>query len=418
MVHDFMKKLSSRALSICAVLLLSLTLAACSAAPYRYEPVDSFGVKQRSVIQEQGAFRVAASVPSREESERIFGIPIYDRGIQPVWLEITNHANSRARVALTSIDPDYFPPLEVAYMHKSRFSKQGWQDMEKYLYANALPRQIGPSQTVSGFVFTHAVTGTKAFNLDVYDSENAGGFEQFTFFIEVPGFVPDHRDIDFDKLYEREDVRDVDNDGLRALLAEIPCCTVNEDGSQQGRPVQIFFVAEGRELLGALLRAGWSESSYVRDSDFLAAAHYLFGRPPDAIFRKRRDRSTDRAELSVWLAPVRADGKPLWVAQYKHAIGRRYSIGEFFFGSTLDPDTIEGRNFVLQDLWYAQSLRHWAWSKTGLEVSQDNLQLDFHGNPWFSKDPYRIVIWVSGKPIALSEATEIGWGRHQLLEAQ
>jgi hypothetical protein len=413
MVHGFMKQLSFRALYVCAVLLLSLVLAACSVAPYRYEPADNFNVKQRAVTQEQGVIRVSASVPGSDEAERIFGIPIYDRGIQPVWLEITNQGDSRARVALASIDAEYFPPLEVAYMHKKRFSKQGWLDMEKYLYANALPRQIGPGQTVSGFVFTHAVTGTKAFNLDVYNSKSASGFEQFTFFIEVPGFVPDHQQVDFDKLYDPEDIRDVDNDGLRPLLAEIPCCTVNHDGSQQGRPVQLFFVAKGRDLLGALLRAGWSETSYQRDQEYLAAADYLFGRPPDAIFRKRRDNDTDRSELGVWLAPVRVDGKALWVAQYRHAIGRRYAIGEFFFGITPDPDMVEGRNFVLQDLWYAQSLQHWAWSKTGQEVSREDLQIDFHGNPWFAKDAYRVVVWISGEPIALSEATEIGWGRHE-----
>jgi len=234
----------------------------------------------------------------------------------------------------------------------------------------------------------------------------------------VPGFVPDYKDIDFETLYEPDGIRDVDNDGLRALLAEIPCCTVNQDGSQQGRPVQLFFVAGGRDLLGALLRAGWSESSYLRDTEYLTGADYLFDRPPDAVFRKRRDNSADQAELGMWLAPVRVDGIPLWVAQFKHAIGRRYAIGEFFFGVTLDPDTIEGRNFVLQNLWYAQSLQHWAWTKTGYEVSRDDLQLDFHGNPWFAEEDYRVVIWVSGEPIALSEASEIGWGRHEVIARQ
>lgn len=397
---------------------LMLGLAACSAAPYRHQPLDAFDVTTRAVTQEQGAYRIRASVPGVEEARQIFGIPIYDRGIQPIWLEVTNHGDSRARLILSSIDPEYFPPMEVAYMHKKRFSKQGWVDMENHLYANALPRQIAAGQTVSGFVFTHAATGTKAFNVDVVGTSGAIDFERLTFFIEVPGFKPDHQNVDIKNLYAAEDIHEVDNDGLRALLADIPCCTVNRDGSRQGRPVQIFFVAEGRDLLAALLRADWNETSYDRDEDYLAAADYLFGRPPDAIFRKRRDKSTDRAELAVWLAPVRADGKPLWVAQYKQAVGRRYAIGEFFFGTTLDPDTIEGRNFVLQDLWYAHTLQHWAWSKTGYQVSREDLKLDFHGNPWFAREDSRIVLWVSGHPIALSEATEIGWGRHEVVEGR
>jgi hypothetical protein len=398
-------------LLVSVLLAIFLLLSACSVAPYRYEPLDRFEVTQRAVTKEQGLFTISASVPSVEEAEKIFGIPIYDRGIQPVWLEITNHDDDRARLVLSSIDPNYFPPLEVAYMHKKRFSKQGWLDMERYLLANALPRQIGPRQTVSGFIFTNANTGTKAFNVDLFDAGENRGYEQFTFFIEVPGFVPDHRSVDFVHLYADEEVQDVDTDGLQALLNEIPCCTTNRDGTALGRPLQLFLVADGGDLLRALLRAGWNETSYDRDDEYLNGADYLFERPPDAIFRKRRDQSTDRAELGLWLAPVRVDGQALWVAQFKHAIGRRYAIGELFLGVTLDPDTIDGRNYMLQDLWYAQALQHWAWSPSGREVPKETPELDFHGKPWFSRDPYRAVIWVSKRPVAMADASIIPWER-------
>jgi len=392
-------------------LLAALVITACSSAPYRYEDVSNLDVIARAETQEKGLFRVRASVPGEQEAERIFGIPIYDRGIQPVWLEVTNTGNNRARLALSSIDPEYFSPLEVAYMHKKKFSTEGWMDMERYLYTNALPRQIAPQQTVSGFVFTHASKGTKAFNLDIFYTGSSRDWETFTFFIEVPGFVPDHAAVDFRSLYADSEIRQVDNSGLRELLADIPCCTTNRDGSQSGRPVQVFFVATGQDMLRALLRAGWSESSYARDEDYLEDADYLFGRPPDAIFRKGRDKSTERVELAMWLAPVQVDGKPLWVSQFKHAIGRRYQIGEMFFGVQLDPDTSDGRNYLIQDVWYAQSVLYWAWSLTGVAAPKDAPRYDFHGNAWFSNDVVRPVIWISGEPIALAEATYIDWGK-------
>ena len=397
-------------------ILLLLALGACSVAPYRSEPLNNFEVVRRAVSQERGAFRVRASVPSETEAEKIFGIPLYERDIQAVWLEVTNTGHRRGRIALASIDAEYFAPFEVAYMHKSRFSTQGWQDLERHLYANALPRHVAPGRTVSGFVFTHFESGTKAFNVDVFYAAESPVFEQFTFFIEVPGFTPDHREIDFRSLYAPAEVREVNVDGLRSLLPELPCCTSNRDGNAAGRPVPVFLIAEGRDLLRALLRAGWNETSYERDAEYLADAEYLFGRPPDATFRKRRDRSTERAELNLWMAPVLVDGKPLWASQFKHAIGRRYEIGERLLGVTLDPDTSDGRNYVLQDLWYAQSLQHWAWSASGREVSPATPELDFHGNPWFADDPYRIVIWISGEPVALAEATPIIWDRPLRLE--
>lgn len=391
------------------VFLLLLT-AACSSAPYRYEPLDRFEVMQRAVAQEQGTFRVRASVPGEKEAEKLFGIPMYDRGIQPVWLEISNDSDQRARLMLSSIDPEYYAPLEVAYMHRKQFSKQGWMDMEEHLYANALPRQIGPQETVSGFVFTHASTGTKAFNVDIFHTGEEREYEQFTFFLEVPGFVPDHSEVNFKSLYAEEEVQQVDNDSLRSLLEQFPCCTSNFDGSALGRPVQVFFVAKARDMLRALLRAGWSETSYGRDKTYLKGADYLFGRPPDVRFRKGRDRTNERMELALWLAPASVDGKLLWAGQVKHAIGRRYAMQELFFGTKLDPDVNDGRNYVIQDLWYAESLQHWAWSETGIRVSQDTPERDTNGLPWFSMEAFRAVIWVSGQPIDLSEATYIDWG--------
>jgi hypothetical protein len=388
---------------------LVLMLSACSVAPLRNEPGAVEAVMERAAEQRQGPFRVRASVPGEEEAERIFGIPIYDRDIQPIWLEVTNDSDLRARVILASIDAEYFPPLEVAYMHRKRFSKEGWMDLERYLYRNALPRRLAPGQTVSGFVFTNASQGTKTFNMDIYYARQPPEYEQFTFFIEVPGFQPDHAEVDFQSLYEESAITHTDNDGLREVLEQVPCCTTNRDATAQGRPVQLFFVGSGRELLRALLRARWDETSYERDEQYLAGADYLFGRPPDTVFRKRRGKTTERSEMRLWLAPILVDGQELWVAQFRHFIGRRYAIGEMLLGAQLDPDANDGRNYVLQDIWYSQSLQHWAWSTTGKRVSKDSPELDFNGYPWFARDSYRAVIWISGKPVALTDATSMDW---------
>ncbi len=390
---------------------LILFLAACSSTPYRYESFENFQVDQRALTQEQGDIRVRASVPSKEEAEKIFGIPIYKRGIQPVWLEITNNSSDRARFVLSSVDDNYFSPFEVAYMHKKLFSKQGWMDMEDYLYDTAMPRQIAAGETASGFVFTHASDGTKLFNVDVFNtSSREAGYEEFTFFIEVPGFVPDHASVDFEGLYDVASIQDLDNDGLRLALLEFACCTTDRDGSGQGQPVNIVLVADGLEVLQSLLRSDWSETSYEKDENYLNNANYLFGRPPDAVFRKKRGKKTDRNELSLWLVPVQNNGKKVWLAQLRHAIGKRFQIDEIFFGSAQDPDVDDGRNFLLQNLWYSGSLDAVAFTTTGKVVSSETPVMDFNGNPFFS-DGGRIVMWLSGDPVALQEVRRIDWDK-------
>ena len=389
--------------------LLTLLLTACSTAPYKHESFNDFQVEQRALTKEQGAIRVRASVPSQEEAEKIFGIPIYKRGIQPVWLEVTNNSPGRARFVLSSVDDNYFSPFEVAYMHKKHFSKQGWMEMEKYLHATAMPRQIAAGETASGFVFTHASDGTKLFNVDVFHETSVeASYEEFTFYIEVPGFVADHTEIDFDGLYLVDEIRDVDSHGLGLALHKLPCCTTNRDGSGQGPPLNVVLVADGLEILQSLLRAGWSETSYEKDDIYLNNVNYLFGRPPDAVFRKSRGKSTERNEMSLWLAPLRSDGKPVWMVQIKHAIGQRYKINEIFFGSAQDPDVDDGRNFLLQNLWYSQSLQEVAFTTTGKVVPMENPVMDFNNNPFFT-DGVRIVMWLSGEPVGLLEVGRVVW---------
>ena len=389
-------------------LLVLIMLAACSVTPYKYQPLEDFRVEQRAITQEQGTFRVRASVPSREEAEKIFGIPIYKRGIQPVWLEVTNNGPDRARFVLSSVDDDYFSPFEVAYMHKKYFSRQGWMDMEKYFYNSAMPRMIAAGETVSGFVFTHETNGTKTFNVDLFHATREASYEEFTFFVQVPGFAPDHATVKFEELYEIHEIQDLDSDGLRNALLESPCCTTNRDGTGQGQPVNVVLVANGLEVLQSLLRAGWLETSYEKDDNYLNKVNYLYGRPPDAVFRKSRGKSSERNELSLWMAPLRADGMEIWMGQIKHAIGQRFKINEIFFGSAQDPDVDDGRNFLLQNLWYSQSLSALAYSLTGKVVPMEKPEVDFNNNPFFS-DGIRIVMWLSGDPVSLQEARNLQW---------
>ena len=314
-----MKALRPHYYRITLVVLFAVYVSACAVTPYSYESFETFNIEQRAVTQELGAFKVRASVPSDEEAEALFGIPLSRRGIQAVWLEVTNNSNDRARFAPYSIDPGYFPPHEVAYMYRKQFSKQGWQDMEKRLFEMTIPRYIGAGETVSGFIFTHTEPGTKSFNVDMFYTRSSATNEQFTFFIDVPGFTPDHAEVDFKALYEPDELRDTDIDGLRKQIEEMTCCTTDISGNDNGQPIELFLVADGRSLLQALLRAGWAESSYQRDNRYLVSTDYFFDRPPDAVFRKGRDKSTERNEMGVWLTPVRVDGVSIWAAQIKHA---------------------------------------------------------------------------------------------------
>ncbi len=380
-------------------------LVGCATRPYSFVPMEEVGFRERAQTQREGTLRVTAAVPDREESKRLFGIDVYERGIQPVWLEVENRGRERVRFAPVGTDPVYFSPLEVAYMHRKLFSKQGHRDMEKRFHEIAMPRQIWPGEAGSGFVFTHVEAGTKAFNVDLFSS--GGQDSGFTFFIEVPGFLPDHAEVDFPGLYAPNEIRDLSIAGFRATLRDFGCCTTNREGTQQGLPLNVVLVGPGEEVLQALLRAGWYERTRAVQPEVIAKEQHWQGRPPDAVFRRKRGKS-DRNELRVWLAPARVAGEPVWAAQITHYIGRSTGIGRALLDPRLDPDLDDARFYLLQNLWYAQALDRFAWQDTGRAVDIEEGETDWKGVAYFS-DGFRLVIWPSGRPVSLLEAVQLDW---------
>ncbi len=397
----------ARALLI--TLFCALFLAACANAPYRYQASDKPDFMTRANALSAGGFDVRASIPGAEEAEDFLGIDVYGRDIQPVWLEVRNDNDTPARLVISSIDPKYFPPAEVAWFFKGKHSKQGWMDLEERLIDLSMPRLIEAGETASGFVFTHRSPGTKAFNIDIYERSIPSDFEQFTFFLRVPGFVPDYTEVRFQELYPESEQESVSALDLPAVLAEFDCCTTNPDGTRRGRPVNLFFVAEPLVLLRSLLRAGWAETPSGVGETPAESAHHLFGRTADGTFRKPRNGTKDRSEMGIWKTPVLVDGKPLWAAQLRHAIGREFSLGERLFGVRLDPDANEGRNYALQTFWYAQTLEQWGLSPTGVLVPQVSPEIDFQDNPWFTIDNYQIVMWLSPEPVPMNKSKLLDW---------
>ena len=68
----------------------------------------------------------------------------------------------------------------------------------------------------------------------------------------------------------------------------------------------------------------------------------------------------------------------------------------------------DGRDYLLQMMWYAQGLAKYGWISTGHAVPITAPRRDFSGAPYFT-DGYRSVLWLSGPPISLLETIDINW---------
>lgn len=376
-------------------------LAGCGSKAFRPAPLDSVDFRSRVQTQSEGNLTVRAAVPGPDETERLFGVPLYERGIQPVWFEVENRGPVRLRFAPTGVDRIYLSPLEVAYLHREGFSGTARAAMERYYHDATMPRFVRPGETKSGFVFTNARPGTKAFNVDLFGADLND--HSFAFFIDVPGFIPDHAEVDFAGLYREDEITDLDAAGLRAGLKLLPGYTTDAAGTAAGEPVNVVFVAHGPDLRSALLRSGWQETAANGESrnSPVSQSPYLFGRSADALLRRARGKD-DRNELRIWLAPMRANGRPIWLAQVTHQLPGILGI------VYQDPDIDEARDYFLQTLWYGQSLAQIAWRAAVEPVPVSEPVLGFRRRGHFT-DGQQLVIWPSSDPVSLLEVKRLRW---------
>ena len=390
-------------------LFLSLTLYGC--ASFNPRPIDEVPFKARAQTQSENNVRVTAAVLSAKEAKAVFDLDLYKKGIQPVWIEIENNDEERVWFAPVGVDRDYFSPLEVAYMHHRTFSKETNYRIDKYLHDQGIRGQIEPGRVKSGFVFTYLDLGTKIVNVDLVGEDHE--IRTFTFFISVPGLRVSYADVDFDNLYpEHEIVSYEDEEDLRRALEGLPCCSTNEDGTKHADPLNLIIIGSGRTVHRALIRSGWDETGstekfvaiteqyrYVPVSPF-----YLYGRPQDAAFRKTRETAGERNHVRFWLSPIRYQGKQVWVGQISRDIKVRYLPNTF----RIEPLVDEARTYILQDLWYSQTLAKFGYVKGVGAASMTEPHKTLQDDPYFT-DGYRLVMWVSRKPIALSKVEVLRW---------
>ena len=380
-----------------AALICVALLSGCGGKAYQHGDPGAMDFRARAETQVDGPISVSAAVLGVDETRQLFGLDLYDQGIQPVWLKIENSGEKHARYALVSTDPFYFSPLEVAYKNRGGYSDVARADMERHFNNLAMPRHIDPGETREGFVFTHADRGAKGFNVDVFAGGEAHGL---MFLLRVPGFSPDYANIDFETIYEEDEFTVFHEDELHQAVRELPCCGTNAEGEETSGAVNVVLVGPGRDLLVALLRSRWEETSSAEAAE--REDVFLFGRKQDAIFSYETFDGDSIYELRLWLAPMLHGEDRVWAGQVRHFFGFRRAIGLF------DPDVDNARNFMLQNLVYGQALESLAWVAGEQVLPVESLWTGLVQAPFFT-DGYRVVLWLSPEPFSVADIAAFDW---------
>ena len=406
-----------------------LFLAACSSTPTtQVYSVPEGDWKARITNQEKDGIKVSAAVPSAKESREIFGESLYKKGIQPVWLEISNNRETRVSFLPVGLDPQYFTPLEVANTDLKDINKASPESLvnEFFLNQGIGALAVNPGQTRSGFIFSKLDEGTKAFNVDIIGDADASGvadFETFTFFIPVPGLNIDHYNVDWESLYSDDEWVDLDRDQLIEIVEQITCCVTDAKGQGSGDPLNLVVIGYPIEIYTAFIRAGWDETETVNKAStlktigsFLSGGEYryspisglyVFGRAQDVAFQKARENIHERNHLRLWMSRARFEGVPVFMGQISRDIGVRFTT-KTITTHKIDPNVDETREYLLENLAYSQSLKKFAYVGGVGEVPMDQPKGNLTGDPWFT-DGYRIVLWVSSEPVSIDDLDFVEW---------
>jgi hypothetical protein len=354
------------------------------------------------VTRTDDGIRVSAAVPSADESRSIFGVDLDQRGIQPLWLEIENGSERPFYFLPTGLDPEYFAPLEVAFLYQGPFGDEGKAALAEHLEALSFDRRraIAPGETVSGFVYTNRADPSIMVQVDLIGREWS---ESIGLVVPVPGTEAAQQRMDaLSGLYTDSDVVEIDDEpALRSALEELPCCAADQTGARS-LPLNLVLIGKLDEWGPAFVRRNYR---YAPASPWQA-----FGRMQDLSGRKiSRWVAPQPHTLRLWLTPLRYQGKPIWVGQVSTDLGGRFAAsGE---GTRrIEPDVDEARNDVVQDLLYSQALAKVGFVKGAGGVSAAEPGGAPDGSS-YRTDGLRAVLVFGGEAVSLAEVDFFDWER-------
>ena len=397
-------------------LLLAWTIISTGCATgFDPKPIESVPFRDRAQTQIEAGVRVTAAVPSATESSDLFGVSLYKKRVQPVWLEIENLTQETVAFMPVGLDNDYHSPIEVASLNRSSRARA---KAEQYFFQNGVNLQIAPGDTRSGFMFTNLDEGTKSFNVDIFGEDYAW---YFTFFIQVPGLAIDHYEVDYESLYDEDRITDFDESAtLVQALRQMPCCTTDKGGKNQGDPLNLVVIGETEDLFYAFIRAGWDETEVVTTASgfktaisFITGGRYryspisslyVFDRRQDIAMQRIRDSIHERNHFRIWLSPMTFHGKPVWIGQISRDIGVRFTR-KTIVTHKIDPDVDETREFLLENLAYNQVLQKFAYVQGVDSAPINQPRQNLTGDPYYT-DGLRAVMWI---PPGTVDMEDIGY---------
>ena len=409
--------------SACCPVLVLFAVIATGCASFHTRPMEEVPFIERAQTQTVNDITVTVAVPTEAETRELFDAKLDKKRIQPVWLEIENGTDEMAWFFHYSLDPDYFPPLEVAWKSHRTWAKKTNERIDRFFHDQQIGAVLRPHERSSGFVFVNLDRGWKYVPVEILQED---GLHEFEFFSKVPGFKADYEIVDFDNLYSPEELIELQTEAeLRAWVEGLPCCTENKNGTKTGDPLNFVLIGTEQALNHALVRARWDVTRAMSTGSAMATAGaavfgktyryapisslYVMGRPQDSGLQKARWNIHQRNHMRLWVAPATYRDEYIFIGQISRDIGSRLTTKSSTLTThKIDPAVDEARNYLILDMIYAHAVSAYGFT-WGVERSTwENPGRNLTGDPYFT-DGRRAVIFLSEDSVSYEETNYLEW---------
>lgn len=376
----------SAAHRLLAMALLALGVAGC-AGWHAPAEVDDGALRARAVTETREDVRVAAAVLSAEDSRRMFGADVNATGVQSVWIEVRNGTREPLWLLSPGTDPDYFSPLEVAWSIHWPLGAATNARIDEHFRRLGFSSPVPAGETRKGVLFINPERRTRLLNIDLFQKER---LVPFTLFLRVPDDAVDAPSDPPPPIAPQ--AGDITNPAaLRAALERSPCCAV----AAEVAPLNAVFVGELADIGAALVRRG-----YRRDARPGDAVQQVFGRGPDVVLRKQAQAGAPATRLRLWLAPLRFEGRAVYLVQVSRPVGGRFPPRDAS-DTVLHEDMDEARNLLVQDMMYSGGLARLGFATGAAKPPA--------GATPYLTDGLRAVLFLATRPLSLADVEFLDW---------
>ena len=198
---------------------------------------------------------VAARLLPDDEAQSLYQADLASKGVQAVWLSITNKSPGEQWMLAAYLDPDYYTADEAAHLFRKTWGGIGHRSLQQRFRDLSMRARLEAGKSYEGHVLVPRTEGGRYVEII---TNGHGSVRRFGFPLRTPDGHFDFERMHPAAIYEGMKLPDLTRDQLRTRLEQLPPTVTDAKGSAQGDPLNFVLVGDTAQMMAALSECGWA----------------------------------------------------------------------------------------------------------------------------------------------------------------